>query len=104
MSLRAPPNYLLLAIVHCGSCHIVVLVYVMCATWEEDVPPRWRYASEDVNSYRWNSAHRHQPKGVGPVRMAHEVFKIALTGCVGMFQGINAREDVQSNNNPIEYS
>ena len=34
----------------------------------------------------------------------HEVFKIALMGCVGVFRGVNAREDAQSNNNPIEYS
>ena len=37
--------------------------YVMCATWEGDVSPRWRYASEDVNPYSRNSAHGHQPKG-----------------------------------------
>ena len=77
---------------------------MICATQEEDVPPRWRYASEDVNSYSRNSAHRHQPKGVGPVQMAREVFKMALTGCVGVSQGVHAREDAQNNNNPIKYS
>ena len=38
-------------------------IYVMCATREDDMPPRWRYASEDVDLYSWNSAHGHQPKG-----------------------------------------
>ena len=38
-------------------------IYVMDATREEDVSPRWRYASEDVDLYNWNSAHGHQPKG-----------------------------------------
>ena len=36
---------------------------VMCATWEDDVSPRWRYASEDVDLYSRNSAHGHQLKG-----------------------------------------
>ena len=36
---------------------------VMCAMREDDVLPQWRYASEDVNLYSWNSAHGHQPKG-----------------------------------------
>ena len=36
---------------------------VMCATREDDVSPRWQYASEDVNLYSRNSAHGHQPKG-----------------------------------------
>ena len=35
----------------------------MCATREDDVLPRWRYASEDVDLYSQNSAHGHQPKG-----------------------------------------
>ena len=35
----------------------------MYATREEDVSPRWRYASEDVDLYSRNSAHGHQPKG-----------------------------------------
>ena len=35
----------------------------MCATREDDVSPRWRYASEDVDLYSRNSAHGHQPKG-----------------------------------------
>ena len=38
-------------------------VYVMCATWEDDVSPQRRYASEDVNLYSRKSAHGHQPKG-----------------------------------------
>ena len=38
-------------------------IYVMCATWEDDVSPQWQYASEDVNLYSQNSAHGHQPKG-----------------------------------------
>ena len=38
-------------------------IYVMCATQEDDVLPRWRYASEDVNLFSRNSAHGHQPKG-----------------------------------------
>ena len=38
-------------------------IYVMCATREDDILPRWRNASEDVNSYRQNGAHGHQPKG-----------------------------------------
>ena len=76
----------------------------MCATWEDDVSSRWRYASEDVNLYSWNSAHRHQPKGVSPVRMAREVFEVTLMGCVSVFRGINAREDAQNNKNPIKYS
>ena len=38
-------------------------IYVMIATREVDVSPRWRYASEDVNLYSRNSAHGHQPKG-----------------------------------------
>ena len=36
---------------------------VMCAAREDDVLPRWRYASEDVNLYSRNSAHGHQLKG-----------------------------------------
>ena len=38
-------------------------IYVMCATREGDVSPRWQYASEDVDLYSRNSAHGHQPKG-----------------------------------------
>ena len=66
----------------------------MYATREEDVSPQWRYASEDVDLYSRNSAHGHQPK----------VLEITLTGCVGVFQGINARGDAHNNNNPIKYS
>ena len=36
---------------------------VMCATQEDDVSPRWRYASKDVNLYSQNSAHGYQLKG-----------------------------------------
>ena len=42
---------------------LFVGIYVMCATREDDVSPRWRYASEDVNLYSRNSAHGHQTKG-----------------------------------------
>ena len=34
----------------------------MWAMREDDVLPRWWYASEDVNLYSQNSAHGHQPK------------------------------------------
>ena len=40
-----------------------IYIYVMYATREKDVSPRWRYASEDVDLYNRNSAHGHQPKG-----------------------------------------
>ena len=43
-------------------------------------------------------------KEVGPVRMAREVLKTTLTGCVGVFRGVNARGDVHSDNDPIKYS
>ena len=34
----------------------------MCAMREDDVLPRRRYASKDVNLYSQNGAHGHQPK------------------------------------------
>ena len=40
-------------------------------------------------------------KEVGPVRTAREVLEITLTGCVGVFRGVNARGDAHNNNNPI---
>ena len=59
---------------HCASTvtHELVYIsedlkhdtYVMCATREDDVSPRWWYASGDVNNNSINSAHRHQLKGM----------------------------------------
>ena len=40
-------------------------------------------------------------KEVGPVRTAPEVLEITLTGCVGVFRGVNARGDAHSNNNRL---
>ena len=43
-----------------------VTPHIKGAKWtrrEDDVSPRWRYASEDVDLYSRNSAHGHQPKG-----------------------------------------
>ena len=73
----------------------------MCAMREDDVLPRWQYASEDVDLYSRNRAHGHQPKEVGPVRTAHEVLEITLMGCVSMFCGVNAQGDAHSKNNPV---
>ena len=43
-------------------------------------------------------------KEVGPVRTAREVLETTLTGCVGVFRGVNARGDAHSDNDPIKYS
>ena len=79
-------------------------IYVMCATREDDVSPRWRYASKDINFIAGIVLTGTNRKEVGPVQTVREVFEITLTGCVGAFRGVNARGDAHNNNNPIKYS
>ena len=75
---------------HSYALHIYIYIYIyiyicdVCHA-EDDVSPRWWYASEDVNLYSRNSAHGHQPKEDGPVRTARKVFGITLKGCVAYF-------------------
>ena len=76
----------------------------MCATREDDVSPRWRYASEDVDLYSRNSAHGHQPKGG---RSCADGMRSTRDNTHGMFQCVPWRQrsgDAHNNNNPIKYS
>ena len=77
---------------------------MMCATREDDVSPRWQYASEDVDLYSRNSAHRHQPKGGQSCADGTRSSRDNTHGCFGMFRGVNAWGDAHNNNNPIKYS
>ena len=47
-----------------AGTHPGMPIIVMCTTREDDVSPRWQYASRDVNNNSINSAHGHQPKGM----------------------------------------
>ena len=62
----------------------------MCAMREDEVLPPQRYTSKDVNLYSRNSAHGTNRKEDSPVQMARRVVEVTLTGCVGVFRGVDA--------------
>ena len=73
----------------------------MCAMWEDDVLPWWRYASEDVDLYSRNSAHGHQPKGGRSCVDGARRTRDNTHGMYRRVRGINARGDAHSKNNPV---
>ena len=77
---------------------------VMCAMREDDVLPRWWYASEDVNLYSRNSAHGDQPKGGWSCVDGTRSIQDYTHGMCRHVSGVNARGDAHNNNNPIKYS
>ena len=60
-------------------------IYVMCATREDDVSPRQcKLVQPEQCSWAPNQ------KEVSPAWTACRVFEITLTGCVGVFKGVDA--------------
>ena len=72
----------------------------MCTTWEDDVSPQWQYASGDVNNYSIIVHMGTNRKEDSPVKPARRVIEVMLTGCVGVFKGIDDVANAHSDNNP----